>query len=186
MPLTPNEAADALRDIEQTGRRSGEAFGYRISAPYLVIWGVVWIVGYSGTDLAPRYSGILWSSLIILATAINLFVGYRVSYHAGMGRKGNGWRYGALVAVFWLFLIATYTVFGEAGPRQQGAFVPLAIAAIYAGTGLWTGLRFVVLGGTVAALTLLGFFYVHEHFYLWMAVVGGGGLVLAGLWMRTA
>jgi len=186
MSLTPNEAADALRDIEQTGRRSGQAFGYRISAPYLVIWGVVWIVGYSCTDLAPRYAGLLWTSLILLATAVSLLVGYRVSRRAGTGRKGNGWRYGALVAVFWLFLIATYTVFGDTSPREQGAFVPLAIAAIYAGTGLWTGLRYVVLGGIVAALTLIGFFYVHDHFNLWMAAVGGGGLVLAGLWMRSA
>ena len=147
MSLTPNEAASALRDIEDTGRRSGQAFGYRLSAPHLIIWGLVWVVGYGGTDLAPRLTN--------------------------------------MVVVFWAFLIATYSIM-QPGPREQGAFVPLAIAAIYAGVGLWLGVRYVLLGAAVAGLTLLGYFEIQQHFYLWMAAVGGGGLIVSGLWMRSA
>lgn len=186
MSLTPSEAADALRDIESTGRRSGQAFGYRVAAPHLVIWGLVWVVGYGGTDIAPERAGILWPAVIVLGTIASLVTGGVMARRLGGGRKRDGWRYGALVAIFWAFLIATYTILGPIAPRQQGAFVPLAIAAIYAGTGLWLGLRFVLLGIAVAALTTFGFYEIHQHFYLWMAAVGGGGLVLAGLWMRSA
>jgi hypothetical protein len=35
-------------------------------------------------------------------------------------------------------------------------------------------------------LTLFGYVTLASHFYLWMAVVGGGALVLAGLWLRRA
>lgn len=182
MSLTPNEAADALRDIESTGRRSGQAFGYRISSRFMIIWGVFWIVCYGATDLAPQWTGIVWPVGILTATAASLVAGRAVK----PGRRLDGLRYFALVAITWIFLVATYVVVGPLNPRQQGAYVPLLLAAIYSGLGLWIGLRYVVVGVAVAALTLFGFFQIHEHFNLWMAAVGGGGLVLAGLWLRSA
>jgi hypothetical protein len=35
-------------------------------------------------------------------------------------------------------------------------------------------------------LTIVGFFVLPAIFMLWMAVVGGGALVLGGLWLRRA
>jgi hypothetical protein len=46
------------------------------------------------------------------------------------------------------------------------------------------GTRYVVSGIAVAALTLAGFFLLKQHFLLWMAAVGGGAMILAGLWLR--
>jgi hypothetical protein len=68
--------------------------------------------------------------------------------------------------------------------RQIEAFIPLVVAASYAVMGCWVGLRLTVAGGALAALTLCGFFFVPAYFSLWMAVVGGGALVLGGLWLR--
>jgi len=185
MSLTPNEAAAALRDIESAGRRSGQAFGYRMSAPHLVIWGIVWVVGYAGSDLVPHLTNVLWPAVVLVGTIASLVIGALTGRANKVGRAGDGWRFGLLVVVFWVFLVATFTLM-HPGPRAQGAFVPLVIATIYAGVGLWMGLRFVLLGAAVAALTLFGFFEIQQHFYLWMAAVGGGGLILAGLWMRSA
>jgi hypothetical protein len=182
MSITPNEAADALRSIEQTGRRSGEAFGYRQSAPHLIIWGIAWMIGYGGSDLFPAYGNDIWLGTVIAGTAASLITGTMMS----KSDRGEGWRFGVLVLIFWAFLIATDLVFGGPTARQQGAFIPLVIAAIYAGIGVFMGFRYVATGIAVAALTLIGFFYIHEHFGLWMAAVGGGGLLLAGLWLRTA
>jgi hypothetical protein len=36
----------------------------------------------------------------------------------------------------------------------------------------------------VAGLTLGGFFYLPQHFLVWEGFVGGGALILAGLWFR--
>jgi hypothetical protein len=56
----------------------------------------------------------------------------------------------------------------------------------YAIMGLWRGTRFLVTGVAVTLLTLFGFFYLRDFalFCYWMAAVGGGALVLAGLWLR--
>jgi hypothetical protein len=43
-----------------------------------------------------------------------------------------------------------------------------------------------VTGIALAALTLFGYFEVVTHFDMWMAVVGGGSLILAGIWLRRA
>lgn len=185
MSLTPNEAASALRDIEATGRRSGQAFGYRLSAPHLIIWGLVWVIGYGGTDLVPHLANALWPTVVILGTIASLVTGTLLGRASKAGSSKDSWRYGLLVVVFWVFLIATYNLM-HPGPREQGAFVPLAIAAIYAGVGLWLGVRYVALGAAIAALTMFGFFEIQQHFNLWMAAVGGGGLIVAGLWMRSA
>jgi hypothetical protein len=56
----------------------------------------------------------------------------------------------------------------------------------YVMTGFWFGRVFVVIGMSVIALTLLGYFLAGPWFTLWMAVVNGGGLLLGGLWMRRS
>ena len=50
--------------------------------------------------------------------------------------------------------------------------------------GIWRGLRFRYAGIAVGALTLGGWFWLPEYFLLWMAAVGGGSLILVGLWLR--
>jgi len=182
MPMTPNEAADALRDIEQTGRRSGEAFGYRYAAPYFIVWGVVWIVGYAGTDLFGKQAPWIW--LVAIACGA---IGSALAGRARPSRTStSAWKSIALVAIIFLFIYATYVVMWPVGERQQSAFVPLLAGAVYSGVGVFAGVRWIIAGAAVAALTLAGFFLIHQHYDLWMAAVGGGGLVLAGLWMRSA
>ena len=52
--------------------------------------------------------------------------------------------------------------------------------------GLWIGWRYTAIGIGIAVLTLVGFFLLPMHFLLWMAGVGGGALILTGLWLRRA
>ena len=66
----------------------------------------------------------------------------------------------------------------------MGAFSPLLLSAIYAAMGLWRGLRFVLVGAFLAAITLGAYFFVKDFFFIWMALAGGGSLLLTGLWMR--
>jgi hypothetical protein len=103
----------------------------------------------------------------------------------GQPLRGSGLRMLACFLAIFGFVAATYAVFGHVGWKQQASFVPLLCALFYVLLGLWAGTRYVVTGIAVAALTLGGFFYLPAHFLLWMAFVGGGALILAGLWMRT-
>ena len=84
-----------------------------------------------------------------------------------------------------IFIAATLAVMAPVSGRQVGAFIPLVVAASYALAGIWCGSRFIVAGAAIAGLTLAGFFLLPAHFNLWMAAVGGGALLLAGLWLRS-
>jgi len=181
MSLSSKEAAESLSDVERAARRSAQAFGYRKASPHLILWGLVWLVGYSATDLRPADAGPIWLALVATACAIGFL---QVRSDSSAGAKGS-WRMLGLTAITCLFVGAIFATLGPVSGKQIGIFAPLLVGAIYAGMGLWLGLRFVVTGVAITALTLGGYFYLPEHFLLWMAFVTGGGLILAGVWFRT-
>jgi hypothetical protein len=181
MSLSSKEAAETLSDVERASRRSAQAFGYRKASPHLILWGLVWLIGYSATDLRPADAGLIWLALVVAGCAISFLLG-RSGNSAG---AKNSWRALGIAAILCLFIGATFTILWPVSGMQVGVVTPLLVGAIYAGVGLWLGLRFVVTGLAITALTLGGYFYLPEHFLLWMAFVTGGGLILAGVWFRT-
>ena len=65
--------------------------------------------------------------------------------------------------------------------------IPLAVGVYYAFIDIWTkAWRMMPLGLALIGLTTLGYFMLPEYFRYWMAAVGGGGLIVGGLWMRNA
>jgi hypothetical protein len=48
------------------------------------------------------------------------------------------------------------------------------------------GWRLVVIGAALTALSLFGYYEVHQYYLAYMGVVGGGALIASGLWLRAA
>lgn len=186
MPLSRSEASDALRDIRKTERRAFSAYGYRAVAPYLMLWGVVWFAGYGGTDLWPWTASWLWPAVTLL--------GFLLSAAMGMSRKTGkagqssaiGWRIVGTWLIVALFIVGAIVLLKPKDGAQIGAFIALLVGATYGVIGLWGGARLAVAGFVICALTLAGYYTLHAHFGLWMAVVGGGTLMLSGLWLTKA
>jgi hypothetical protein len=185
MPLSQNEAADALRDIAQTERRSSSAYGYQETAPFMFLWGVIWFVGYAVSDLRPEQANWLWPVLVVAGFLGSFVIG--ISRPAkSKGERSKGWRHFASWVVVALFIAATIALFQPLDGRQVGAFVALLVGAAYAVIGIWMGTRLAVAGIAVTVLTVAGFVFLRQHFGLWMAFVGGGTLILSGAWLRRA
>jgi hypothetical protein len=83
-----------------------------------------------------------------------------------------------------VFVAGTFIVMAPHDPRQPAAFFPLVVAAGYAIMGAMGATRMLIIAAALAALTLGGFLELGNLFLPWMAVVGGGGLVLGGVWLR--
>jgi hypothetical protein len=177
MSLTPQDAAAALLDIEQVQARSATLHGYRRAAPHFMIWGVLWVVGYTLNDFLPMHTGAIWTVVTPLGVVAGL-VAMRGS------QTGLGWQYGAAIAAVGAFFFAAIAVMWPVNDRQVAAFIPLFVALMYALRGIWSGPRYLIAGVCVGVLTLVGFFLLKQHFFLWMAGVGGGSLILAGVWLR--
>jgi len=183
MSLSPAEAQSALKDIERTEQRSAASQHHRHSAPYLILWGVVWAIGYAVTASAPTISW-TWAPLIAIGAIGSILLARRQSRAQS---EGFGWRYFASFAVIALFINALIAVMGPITYNQMSALIPLVIGVYYALIGLSTrGWRMLPLGLALIAFTTIGYFMLPEHFLYWMAGVGGGGLILGGLWLRSA
>jgi len=140
----------------------------------------LWAVGYGLTEFMPAHVGAIWMVVIVVGISAGL-----VTLRGARG-GASARRYAGVVATLGGFVIAAAAIMAPTDGRQIAAFISLMVATSYVVAGLWWGSRYIISGITLAALTVGGFFLLRQHFYLWMAVVGGGGLLLAGLWLQRA
>ena len=181
MPLSSDEAAETLRDIDRTERRSANAYGYRAGAPHLILWGVIWAIGYGINDFRPQWSA-AWIPLVIAGTIGSFWIGA----HTRPENAKYDWRFTATLAAVIAFVSALFAIMPPHTDIQTAAFFPVLVSLFYMLMGIWTkGARIFVLGVAVGALTMVAYFKAPQQFSLWMAAVGGGGLILGGLWLRT-
>lgn len=183
MSLSSEEAAKSLSQAEEAGRRSKQAYFYHRSSPHLIMWGIIWVIGYGGTGLFSRYSDPLWAVLVLIGGVGTVVIG-RCRKSEASTSGPYAWRMVALLAIIFFFVSATYAILQPHVGRQFAAYPALITGVAYMAVGLWAGLRYVISGIVVVTLTLVGFFYI-EPIHLWFAAVGGAAMILTGLWFRT-
>jgi hypothetical protein len=191
MDLNPEQASIALNDITQAQRKLAVFTGYQRGAPHLWLWGVIWLVGYSATDLQPRYAGETWLTLNLIGFLTGAWLARATAAPAGGtgDRARSPWDLPARQVLyvglaFALFIAATFVLFTPT-PTQFGAFPALLVGFAYTVVGIWGGVRWLAAGISLSVLTMVGYLYVPQHFMLWMAVFGGGTLIASGFWMKA-
>ncbi len=183
MDLTKQDAAAALHDIEQARASSRELKGYEMGGPYLIVWGMVWLVAGSLADLLPRSSGMIWSTGNVLGIIASIWLARR-DYSGDT--RGRMRRFLGLMAICALFMLATRWLIDPAQARKFLAFSGMFTGAVYMAAGLWIGTRFILCGAAVVAASLTGYAILPSHFQLWFAVACGGAMILSGFWMRRS
>src|SRR5580658_3833718 len=134
MSLSPHEAADALRDIAAVETRSRQVYGYRQASPHLMLWGVLWVVGYGLTALWPSRGSAIWLAIV----AIGVVTGFLIEL-SNAARRGapavpgsdaarHRWAFPAIGLATLVFIAATMVVMAPVSGRQIGAFIPLVVA----------------------------------------------------------
>ena len=183
MTVTRDDAQQTLREMTQTLRRSSAAYSYYLSAPHLLLWGVIWVLGYGLSYWRPQL-WVVWPVLCAAGIAGSMTIGTRMKARGGAARDLRPVATVIAVALLVGSLLAILPAYAIG--RSGGAFFPLLVAFYYALIGIWThAVRMLILGVALAALTLAAFFLIPAFFPLWMAIVGGGGLILGGLWLRN-
>ncbi len=187
MNITKDDAAAALRYAGQAGEHSQTLFNYEMASPYLLLWGVLWVIAGIVGVFSPQHTNIAW---LIVNTVGIVATGYLVACDSRRipkdSERSEGLRYGATVAVLTAFLTMTFLVFAPVSGVEVQTFITILIAAIYMILGLWTGYRLAVIGLVLAILVTSAFFYTPAQFPLMVSILGGAALILGGLWMRRA
>lgn len=184
MGISKSEAASALTDIESAARRSGLLKGYHVAGPILMVWGVIWALGYSGMGLLPSEQwGLIWLVLDVVGIATTILLS-----RSGKGgaKTSQGWKITAGVLAILAFYAATFALFQPTSVDAAIAYPGVVTGLVYAGIGIAYAPRYLWIGATVFAASLVGYFFFQPWLAFWMAAVGGGALIVAGLWLRRA
>ena len=191
MNISKQDAGDALDVILASEKRIREHKGYREASPFFMVWGLVWIVANTVTEFVPRIAGQVWLWGVLTGAAATVLLAaqqskqraaqndYTASERQAMGRRAT-----MLGLTLWAFFPAMLAVLWPLSAQQNNAFISLSWAFIYMASGAWLGMRMFLTGTVTAVAVLVGFFLVKEHYFLWMAVFGGGSLLLGGFWLR--
>jgi len=182
--IQPEEAARALRDAEAAADRSATAVGYQRASPYLILWGVVWAAGNLAGFFRMPYGTYAFPALMLLGVAGSVVIGLRA------GRDGRRRNYALqsllIAAAIMLFSFGVQTVMPTRSFASAEAVICLAVGAVYMVMGAAAGRRLAAVGAVLMIAIIVGWIYAREQFFLWMALAGGGGLILGGLWLRKA
>ena len=159
MNMDQNEAALALATIDAARARSSQLQRYRRFAPYLILWGTIWLLANTVSDLAPARSGSVWLVLSLLGAAASFWLGARqqaaVADRASTRtRQEQSWRWMLCFLVIVAFQITVLAVLPPLDPRQQDTFISLFWTFLYMGLGAWLGWRLFTIG--LAATNLPG------------------------------
>jgi hypothetical protein len=191
MNISREDAAAALASVESADRRMETLRGYHNIAPYLLLWGAVWFVANIVEDRWPARGPAAWLTGILIGcagTAVVVVTQARSRTRLGLTsperRRQRSLGFGLLGVTVLAYFLAMGTVLGPLDARQANAFISLFWAITYMAVGSWLGLRLFLTGLIAVIAIVAGYLYIHEHFSLWMAVCGGGSLMLGGLWLR--
>jgi hypothetical protein len=188
MEINRAEAQVALREIEQAMAQARRAIAAGTAAPLLMLWGAIWGAAFGLNYAWPAHETAVWS----VADGIGLFCTLAVCWQSMRRGEVHSERTRRLEARFLWFAILL-TAYGFLwgsllklqDDRQISAFIVMLVMFGYVVLGLWVESVFMLgLGLIVTALTLAGYLLFTETFNLWMALAGGGALLVSGLYMR--
>ena len=183
MTISKDDAARALGEIDQARGRLHEATAYEHAAPFLIIWGLVWLTADVANQFAPSFD-LAWPACVVVGIVASVVTGMAMGGKSARGEAGMGWRQGATWLLVMALILSLFLVVPVTSGREVHSVFGLVFGFIYLIVGLWMGWRMAALGVALVALTLVGFYAVREWYALFMGVVAGGALVLGGFWLR--
>jgi hypothetical protein len=187
MNISPTEAEEALAAIQTMMQKTRRALSSSGAYAFLIIWGVVWLIGFLGNQFLPtKVVGYLWMGLDCLGGVLSWVVGARMNRNV---RSTANVTSGKRIAWFWILLIVyLVAIIGVAWPadvKQIAMFIVLIIMIGWLAMGLLLDFTSIKLTFAITALALVGYFLLPDYFHLLMAFLGGGGLIAFGLYIRS-
>ena len=186
MNISPDEAEEALAAIQKITQKTRHSIASSGAYIFLFVTGIVWLVGFLSTQfLTGEIVATIWIGMSLLGSALSILLGIRMGPRVrGPSTAASTKRAG----IFWLLLvfygIAAVAIARPTDRKQVTMFIILFIMIGQLAMGLLLSFSSVWWALPITALALIGYFLLPGIFYLWMAVLVGGGMILLGLYIR--
>lgn len=181
--MKPEEALDQvayMRRLVERSRIKVSEFG-----PWFILWGVLWMVGYLGAEWLPAPArNWVWPGVYFAGFGLSFLSGARHQAAGGTAPdllRKLGWislaLLGGSIALPFLFFAA---------PEQHivNAYYPFVIGLIYIANGIFLGREVVAIGGWLVVAGAAAVWIPAPWQAIFLAVAGGGSLILTGLLLR--
>ena len=153
----------------------------------LIITGIVWMIGFTCSQFLPQeIIGYIWVTLSILGTV----VGNAIGFHRGKRIQSpltipTAKRIGTFWLLLILFSVTILIINLPTDGKQATLLIILFIMFGHASMGMIVSFSETWWPIPISALALIGYYLVPDIFYLWIAILGGGGMIALGLQIRT-
>ena len=187
MNISHAEAEEALAAIQTMMQKTRRAISSSGAYNFLILWGAIWLLGFLNSQFLPNETaGYIWMGLDILGGILSAVIGIRMNRGVRSSLLTTS---GKRIAFFWLLLFfycfAAVMVAWPVDGKQLAMFIILFITVGWIAMGLLLSFASAWWGLGLLALSLLGYFLLPGIFYLWMAFLGGGGMIVLGIYMRN-
>ncbi|HVU35856.1 MAG TPA: hypothetical protein VHE61_20620 [Opitutaceae bacterium] len=180
--ITPADAAAALAEVETARTAMRRAVRAHRGHYHLWIWGGIWIVMPLSVTLWGEEAARFFGWICAAGWVASMIVG---ATQCRQIRSSDAGRFSApLVVVLAFGAIYPFVLRAQPDFRHLYAYIGLVFMQWYVIAGLWMDSYLLWLGLAVTVLILVGLFVFPGIFWLWMAVFGGGSLVLTGFYVR--
>jgi hypothetical protein len=192
-PPSADEARAALAAIEAIGTETRRNIAGSCAGPVLIWWGLIWVVMLGCAQFRSDFLRLSWVFMLIG------FAGQTVlqKLRPPLVKQAPNWRAVAfwlgifVYAGLFLVLLEPWDLLNNLSPadsamvdRKITAYFSIVPMFAYVIIGPWVSRFFVGLGLLMTALILVGYYFLPGWFYLWVGVIGGGTLILSGLFIR--
>ncbi|NPA06560.1 MAG: hypothetical protein GXO54_04065 [Chloroflexi bacterium] len=184
--LDPREARDALALVEEAAWQMRRAFAQSVLWIYPVLWGTIWVLGFTMEVLAPQTAPLVWTGLNVVGILVSFALGWYYRHqHLPVGALGPQ------IGAFWLaWLVYTVVLLNLVHPTDEatiGRFIGLQAMLGYVIMGIWLRTKAFIWMGLVTSAALLASAWLPAPWdSLVMGWLGGGILIAAGFYVRMA
>ena len=185
MDITPNDAEEALAAIQTVMQKTRHSIASSGTYITLIVTGIVWLIGFTCTQFLPEISHYVWIGLSIFGSILGTVWGFRLGKRVRSPATAATAR---RVGLYWLFLVffcmAVIAVAWPLDGKQVTVLIVLFALIGHLAMGLLLSFAAVWWPLPITALVLISYFLLPGLFYLWMGVLGGGGMIALGVYIR--
>lgn len=192
MDASQQDARQSLAAIENSTRQMKKSISSSYTSPFLVLWGLIWVLGFLGSHFWLSKVYLIWTVLDIIGIFGTFVITYWQIKRADPVKVASQSKTFRQLFWFWFLL------FGYAGlwlsflkPHsglQMNAFLCTLIMFAYIIMGMWLQEGCLIwLGIGITVTTVLALVLIpHSWYCLWMAAAAGGPMLGTGLYIRFA
>ena len=186
MKVSPDEAEEALGAIQAVEQKTRHSIASGGTSVTLIVTGIIWLIGFACTQFLPaEVLPYIWVGISIIGGTVATILGIRRSKRV---RSPGAAPMAKRAGLFWLILvgyaIAVIAVARPTDGKQTTTLIILFIMLGYLAMGMIFSFSSVWWALPITALALVGYYLVQDFFYLWMAILGGGGMIAMGLYIH--